>query len=326
MLNEIEPGPAATAYQHSGYAHSLVEFGTPRRLPRSGGWIIEREIPDACARDAMGCYPLLACADWTGLRSDLDDLTASLVSVSAVTDPFGIEDSALLRRCFPDLVIPFKRHFIVDLDRALGRVVSAHHRYYAARALREVTVESCDQPRDWAATWDNLYQTLVMRHDIRGLPRFSRSALAHQLEVPGLAMFRAVCRDEVVGMALWYVQGDVAYYHLAASSEVGYSLGASYGLLWRSLEFFQASGLTAVDLGAAAGRRDESNGLSRFKRGWSTSQRTAYLCGRIFDHAKYSALTSAAGRTGSSYFPAYREGEGDVPLDVRQASGAGAQR
>jgi hypothetical protein len=141
------------------------------------------------------------------------------------------------------------------------------------------------------------------------LPRFSHSAFARQLEVPGLVMFRAVYRHEVVGMALWYAQGEVAYYHLAASSDLGYSLGASYGLLWRSLEFFQASALTAIDLGAVAGRRDAGNGLSHFKRGWATGQRTAYLCGRIFDRTRYEAITAAAGKTGSGYFPAYREGE-----------------
>ncbi len=47
-------------------------------------------------------------------------------------------------------------------------------------------------------------------------------------------MFRAEHGNEVVSMALWYVRAQVAYYHLAASSDLGYSVGASYGLLWRS--------------------------------------------------------------------------------------------
>ena len=299
----------ATGYRHAAYANSLVEFGNPRSLPRSGGWMLEREIPNAGARDGMGCYPLFACRDWAELQPDLDDLASSLVSISMVTDPFGIEDPSRLRDCFPDLVVPFKQHFIVDLTRVLGAAVSPHHRYYAARALREVTVHVCEEPPAWGAIWNDLYRTVVQRHDIRGLPRFSHSAFARQLEVPGLVMFRAVYRHEVVGMALWYAQGEVAYYHLAASSDLGYSLGASYGLLWRSLEFFQASALSAIDLGAVAGRRDAGNGLSRFKRGWATGQRTAYLCGRIFDRTRYEAITAAAGKTGSGYFPAYREGE-----------------
>ncbi len=48
-----ENGPAATGYLHPAYAHSLAEFGNPRSLPGSGGWILEGETPDAVARDAM---------------------------------------------------------------------------------------------------------------------------------------------------------------------------------------------------------------------------------------------------------------------------------
>ncbi len=299
----------ATGYRHPAYANSLAEFGTPRNLMRCGGWILEREIPNAGARDGMGCYPLFACRDWAELGPDLEDLASSIVCISVVTDPFGVEDPSALRDCFPDLVVPFKQHFIFEPDRALRAAVSPHHRYYAERALRDVTVHVCEPPRDWATIWNDLYRMVIQRHGIRGVPRFSHQAFALQLEVPGLVMLRAMHRNEVVSMALWYVQGEVAYYHLAASSDLGYSLGASYGLLWRSLEFFQASALTAIDLGAAAGRHDAGDGLSRFKRGWATGQRTAYLCGRIFDRTRYNAITAAAGKTGSDYFPAYREGE-----------------
>jgi Acetyltransferase (GNAT) domain len=308
-MPKLEETAPVTGYWHPAYANSLVEFGTPRSLPGSGGWIIEREIPNAGVWDGMGCYPLFACRDWAGLRADLDDLASSLVSITVVTDPFGIEDPSRLRDCFADLCVPFKQHFTFDLTRALAAAVSPHHRYKAARALRDVTVHVCEQPRDWATIWNDLYRVLVERHGIRGVPRFSQAAFACQLEVPGLVMFRAVYHNEVVSMALWYVQGEVAYYHLGASSDLGYSLGASYGVFWRSLEFFQASGLTTIDLGAAAGRHNAADGLSQFKRGWATGQRTAYLCGRIFDHTRYEALTAATGKTGSSYFPAYRDGE-----------------
>ncbi len=42
-------------YLHPGYAESLAEFGTPRLLPRSEGWALEREAPGFPFRDAMGC-------------------------------------------------------------------------------------------------------------------------------------------------------------------------------------------------------------------------------------------------------------------------------
>ena len=58
------------------------------------------------------------------------------------TGPFGVEDPSALRDCFPDLVVPFKQHFIFEPDRALRAAVSPHHRYYAERALRENAVQT----------------------------------------------------------------------------------------------------------------------------------------------------------------------------------------
>jgi hypothetical protein len=305
---------AATGYLHANYAHSLAEFGNPLSLPRSGGWILEREIPGTGDRDAMGCYPLFACRDWAGLRSDLDDLGEAFVSVCAVADPFGVDDSAQLRECFPDLVQPFKQHLIVDLTRTMRSFVSPHHRSRATKALRHLTIQQCPEPGQFLEEWTSLYQRLVERRGIRGIPRFSHLAFARQFDVPGLVMLRAEYRSEVVGIALWFVQGKVAYYHLSACSELGYSLGASYGLFWHSFECLQGCGSVVLDLGGSAGLKDTSDGLHRFKRGWATDRRPAFLCGRIFDRARYESLAAAAGWTGSAYFPAYREGEFDGAL------------
>jgi hypothetical protein len=65
---------AVTGYMHPGHAESLAEFGTPRGLPCSGGWLLERAIPGFGSHDAMGCYPLFACRDWAALPTDLKNL------------------------------------------------------------------------------------------------------------------------------------------------------------------------------------------------------------------------------------------------------------
>ena len=52
-----------------------------------------------------------------------------------------------------------------------------------------------------------------------------------------------------------------------------------------------------------------TDGLSQFKRGWSTGTRTAYFCGRIFDHKSYAEIVKAKGIAATTYFPAYRKGE-----------------
>ena len=107
----------APGYLSARYARALSEFGAPRALPRSGGWLLERDIPEAQGRDAMGCYPIFACRDWRLLATDLAELEEHLVSVALVADPFGDHDRALLENCF-DFLRPFKEHCT---DIAIGR-------------------------------------------------------------------------------------------------------------------------------------------------------------------------------------------------------------
>jgi hypothetical protein len=295
-------------YMHKSYAEALAEFGTPRELPRSGGWILVRSIPGFPDRDAMGCYPLFACRDWSQLAADLESVSSELVSLALVTDTFGEHDPAQLRQCF-DVVFPFKEHFVADLARPASSFVSSHHCRNALKAVRGVAVEICEAPSQFLDDWDRLYTTLVERHNIRGISRFSRASFARQLEVPGLVMFRAIHQATTVGIILWYVQGQVGYYHLGAYSDLGYELRASFALFWRALEYF-AGRLRWLSLGAGAGVTSRADdGLTRFKRGWSTETRPVYFCGRIFDSVKYAEIVSAKGFPTTNYFPAYRKGE-----------------
>ena len=299
-----------TGYMHPLYAESLEEFGTPRELRRCRGWVLERQVPGLCHRDAMGCYPLFACQDWSQLHVDLEDLASDLVSVSLVTDPFGQYDRGCLDQCFKDVVLPFKEHFVIDLGPPMNTFVSQHHRRYAAKSFRDLSVERCEDPTLFIDEWIKLYATLIERRHISGIAKFSISAFTKQLRVPGIVSFRAVYNDTTVGMLLWYVQGEVGYYHLGAESALGYELLASFPLFWFSIEYFGNTALRWLDLGAGPGiRGSPTDGLSQFKKGWSNGTRTAYFCGRIFDHARYEEIVKAKGTCGTDYFPAYRRGE-----------------
>jgi hypothetical protein len=298
-----------TGYAHPGYVESLAELGVPRELPRCGGWVLERQIPGFPDHDAMGCYPLFCCQDWSQLDADLKDLGDELVSLALVTDPFGEYSPACLRRCFQGVVIPFKDHFIADLCCPTNDIVSAHHRQYARKALKSLHVEECQNPIQFIDEWVDLYTQLVDRHDIKGIKAFSRRAFAKQLTIPGTAMFRALHDDVIVGMHIWFLQGEVGYGHLGAYSEAGYELGAAYAL-YRSVIERLSDKVRWLDLGAGAGtRNDGDDGLSRFKRGWSTGTRTAYFCGQVFDRQKYAEIVKAKGVIETDYFPAYRKGE-----------------
>jgi hypothetical protein len=298
-------------YSHPAYAASLAEFGRPRRLSRSGGWLLERSIPGTDYRDAMGCYPLFACDDWSKLESDLNDLREEIVSVALVADPFGNHDPELLHRCFPDRFTPFKAHLVTDLSHQPESFVAAQHRRKARRALERLTVEHCADATNFVDDWNRLYANLIQRHGIHGISAFSEASFKAQLAVPGIAMFRAVDESETAGMTLWYTDRGVAYYHLGAYSDTGYDLEASFAIFWYVLDYFSKQNIHWLDLGAGAGLSSagEEDGLTRFKRGWANSTLPAYLCGRVFDQVKYEEATRARRITSTDYFPAYRKGE-----------------
>jgi hypothetical protein len=290
-------------YRHPSYAAALGELGTPLHLARSGGSLLVRPIPGFPARDAMGPYPLFCCSDWSALAADLDSLDGGLVSVALVTDPFGDWTVEQLDTAFPDRREAFKEHFVVELAPGPLARVSAHHQRFAARGQRKVSVEQVRAPADLLEEWVDLYGELVRRHDVTGPAAFSRLSFERQLAVPGLVAFRAREAGSTVGAALWFVDGDVAYWHLAAYSPRGYKLDASYALVAAALEHFAGSALTWACLGAGAGHTaDPTDGLSRFKAGWSTTTRTAHICGRILDPDRYREL----GGEPTAFFPAYR--------------------
>jgi hypothetical protein len=301
-----------SGYLHPRYAVSLAEFGTPRVLPRSGGWILERSIPGTALRDAMGCYPLFVCRDWSQLGADLAEVADNLVCLWGVTDPFGDYDEAQLRECFRDKVVRFKEHYYIDLERPREDYVGRHHWRYAHKALAQLHVERYEYENapESLDNWMSLYEHLIQRHGITGIPAFSRTAFAHQFAVPGFVAFRALHQGTVVGMSLSYIQGNVAYGHLIACNALGYELDSSYALYWREIEYFRGCGLKWLNLGAGAGASSKGgDGLTWFKQGWATGTRTAYFCGRIFDHQAYDQIVKAKGLADTEYFPAYRAGE-----------------
>ena len=293
-------------YSHPGYAESLAEFGTPRRLARSGGWILERPLQGFPWRDAMGCYPLFACRDWGHLHSDLEAIGSELVSLSLVTDPFGNYDPDLLQGCF-DLVIPFKKHYVRALSEPLK--LSRHHLRYSRRAFGNVTVDVCEEPSRFLDEWTELYGELSRRFNIQGIRAFSRAAFEKQLNIPGAILFRALYRGHAVGAHLVFAQDDVCYAHLAGFNALGHDLMASYAIYWTEIEYF-ADKAEWIDWGGGVGIRNDGNdGLNQFKRGWSTATPTSYFCGRIFNRERYDEMQRCCGIGATDYFPAYRQGE-----------------
>ncbi len=299
---------AVTGYMHPGYAESLTEFGTPRELPRCGGWLLERDITGTGSKDAMGCYPLFACRDWSQLERDLNDLEGKLVSVTIVADPFGNHDRQLLERCF-DTVSVIKEHYVADLTVPADAIVSKHYRKYALKAVNNVSVQVIQNPLELLDEWVSLYHNLIERHNIRGIRAFSRKSFEKQLAVPGLVALRAEHEGVAVAIDLFYIQGETAYAHLLASSPQGYQLRASYALRWCAI-LHLIGRVRWINWGGGAGISARgTDGLAAFKRQWATCTRPAYFCTKILDKLNYREIVRARGLEHSSYFPAYREGE-----------------
>jgi hypothetical protein len=294
-----------SGYSSPEYAASQGECGQPLPLPRSGGCLLQRRIPGAVAVDAMGPYPIFCCRDWSALGTDLAELGDRVVSVVLVTDPFGVADPTPLAGAFNRGLVHYKDHHVIDLDVPLDRSACSHHRRNARKALRRLGVEEVDAPSASLDTWCELYAELIRRHRITGVSRFSRESFALQLAVPGLLALRAVDdKGQVVGMVLWYCQEDVGYYHLAAYSPRGYAENASYALFWASAEQLRGR-VRWLSLGAGAGVScDGTDGLTRFKRGWSSIVRPAYLGRHVACPRIYAEL--CRGRPATDCFPAYR--------------------
>ncbi len=299
-----------SGYLHPRYAEAFADWGRPRELATAGGWLVEREIPGSSARDAMGCYPLFACLAWDRLGDDFDRIGTDLVSCTVVTDPFARVGEAELRVAFPDLVRPWKDHFAVELGRPVGEFAHPHHLRNVRKAGSAVRVHFDEPSAKLLDAWTGLYANLIARHTIRGIAAFSPQSFARQFEVPGLTVEWAEVAGDVAGMVLWYTTGERAYYHLGAYSDVGYSSHCSYAMFSAAIAHFNTAGLRWLGLGAGAGTAgDGTDGLTRFKRGWSTSTLPTYLCGRVFDAERYNALREARGLPDGGYFPAYRAGE-----------------
>ncbi len=307
MINQEGGSNNVTGYLNPGYASSLAEFGTPLELQKCGGWVLKRQIPGTSLYDAMGCYPLFACKDWSKLESDVRELEDKLVSLSIVTDPFADYPLEKLASTF-DIYIKFKDHYVTDLAKTPRTYIRDTCRNYAKRALKEISVEHCDNPNHHLLDWMNLYEFLIQRHHITGIRAFSLSSFRRLLEVPGVEMFIARLGDEPIGAELWIVQGNIGYAHLMATSPLGYEHKASYALVWVAIQYFSEN-LRWLDHGSGSGIDHQEDGLALFKRGWSTETRPVYFGGQILDKSKYKELSMKKGLNRTTYFPAYRVGE-----------------
>lgn len=314
MMEPMTPIPPTTqegsappgGYGSNAYLASLGHIGTPLALPGSGGFLLRRGIPNTGSWDAAGPYPLLACTNWPALADDFAHLNEELVSVAAVIDPLAGTSREQLQSAFPDLLVPFKRHYVVDLTDDFVTTRSTHHRREVRRALKQVSVQRAENPADFEDEWCALYEGLIRGMGASGaLADFTPEGLVQQLSLAGMTYFRAMQGDKCVGACLFLRHGSRTHYHLSASNAEGRKVQATYALLDAAILHAAEIGCELACLGGAASLvDDEQDGLARFKKGWSTDSVVAHLGGRILDPERYRSLTGQ--RSETRFFPAYR--------------------
>jgi len=122
-----------SGYLHRKYAESFAEIGEPIYLLGCGGWLIKRRIGDLERYDAMGLYPIFTCKDWHKLKDDIDDLSKDLISLSLMIDAAAAISFDELKKIFPDKIILFKKHFLVDFRQDWQYTISSHHRVISGK-------------------------------------------------------------------------------------------------------------------------------------------------------------------------------------------------
>jgi lipid II:glycine glycyltransferase (peptidoglycan interpeptide bridge formation enzyme) len=242
------------------------------------------------------------------LSDDLANINEELVSVACVLDPYGSYDINRIESIFPEICIPFKTHYYIDLQSYKEKNIANNHRRNAKKAKQVIDIRPVKTPQFAVDRWYKLYENLIRRHSINGITCFSYNSFQKQLEVPGAYLYEARYNSITVGMVLFYIQGDYVHYHLAAYNEDGYKYRASFGIFHDAIKHFKSLGLRQLCLGGTSGTKDSSdNGLVRFKKGWASGKRIAWFCGKIIDHRKYRTLVEQKGLQKNTFFPAYRK-------------------
>lgn len=277
-------------------------FGFPIvDVPEWRAAVLQRPIPASDWFDALGCYPLCSLSREADLAGGLERLRgAGLVSISLVANPIAGPDREALCANF-SVCQPFKTHYLIDRSLA-PKPASATHRRWMRKALRECNISRIRLP-DSLGEWELLYRATIARHRITGLQKFSSEYFLVLAGMSEVEAFAAQVDGEIVAMALWVRDPEVAYYHLGASNARGYESRAMYGIFAVALEHFES--VQMIHLGGAAGvTASEEDGLARFKRGFANRQLDAYFCGVCLDQERYASLCQ--NQQTASFFPAYR--------------------
>ncbi|MBY0406131.1 MAG: hypothetical protein K2Q01_00430 [Rickettsiales bacterium] len=220
-----------------------------------------------------------------------------------VLDDFHRPEIAEMQRHF-DFIRPFKTHYVYRKAKGMVAYVS-HHRRALRRALKEVRVGILDV-RQHTHAWQSLYDDLTRKLELSGLHAFPIAHIEEIAGIEGVTAIGAWHEDALVSAHIWVSDGTYAHSHLVASNQKGYDTQAAYAVNDFAIRHFSRE--TLLNFGGGAGLNEQdTDGLARFKRGFSNDTAQSHLCGVVLDKERYAALCMAKEISPeTAYFPAYR--------------------
>lgn len=286
----FDNGYYSKEYQQVYKVHGTIDHETN---------MIVRPIPLSGYQDAISIYPFDLDAHQHSL--EVAERHAGIVSSIGISDPLGMP---LTDRPSTEA---YKHHHICDLKKYSEHTLPENHRRNIKKCFKtgHIAMNMLPNVIGTAAACHQVYQNLVRRHEIPDawFTNYSQEQFEHLLEAPGAILFQYFGKDNALeGISLFYFNGANVYYHLSAQSEVAYENASMFGMMHTALRFFKKLGANRVVLGSVP--EGGSDGLERFKAGFSHNWKHNYITRIIHDQEAYEILSK--GKESTGFFPQYR--------------------
>ncbi|MCS6893084.1 MAG: GNAT family N-acetyltransferase [Deltaproteobacteria bacterium] len=293
------------SYGSFEYAKCFDQLGEVVSLENSGVHCLKLSNHYTPHLDLSYCYPFIYIFNLSGLIEDLKK-QINYQCFYGVLNPWitVIEEHEIQ---FFDVFIEYKDHYYCDLGQPdIWSRISVSHRRLIKKALKKIDVKISD-PESVRDAWPDLYNNLIRRKNISGFTCFSKNILQKFLYVPGAKIFSAYRDQNLIGLVIFYISDPYVFYHLAAYSDEGYELSASYGIFWEAIQYFRLHGLRLFHLGGAPDG-GVGLGLLQFKKGFASGVRKAYFVGKVLDQDQFRQTLIASESFGvRDFFPPYRK-------------------
>ncbi len=331
-------GTMHDVFHHSGY-HAMAQargegdayLGVYRSEGRLLAWpYLVRPIPGTDRVD-IGCvygYPGPVVSgglgpDEPGSAAFLSDGWSAITSgwrgvgaVSAVTtfDPLlrNVDLASGWRAdpSGPAPVIVTGHTVSIDLARSHDERVAAYEketRYEIGRARRAGLRTWVDTEGTHLPDLARLYAETMRRNDAEDRYSFSTEYFERLWSAVGgrARLLVAAVDDDVVGVLLYLIHGELAHAHLTGVSGRHLRLAPLNAMLDATADAAKADGARLLHLGAGRGGREDS--LYRFKRRIGDVEREFAVGRWVLDAARYTELSEGSPVTDDGgFFPAYR--------------------